>query len=241
MASSIRDNLELVLERIANAALSVGRSPTEVTLVAATKTQSIDRIADYRDACLALGVHPVCGENYAQELGEKSKIFPDIEWHFIGRLQRNKASLVVESAGLIESVGSIKILKAIDDQALRRKIRKNILLQINISEDFAKDGFLATELDSLAGEIHAVTGVLVSGVMTILEHGLSRGQIEEYYSRLQSLAAGLKRSGIINPGSPAAAQISMGMSDDFDVAIAAGATMVRVGTAIFGKRSKVNI
>ncbi len=236
MASSIKENLKSVLARIENAAKAAGRPPNDIKLVAATKTQSIEQIAEYKEACRFLGVQPICGENYVQELVEKSRIFPEIEWHFIGRLQRNKAALVVQSASLIQSVGSVKVLQAINEQALRQKTRTQILLQINISKDPAKDGFLPSELEVIAVERGTAAWLEVCGVMTILEYGLDSTKRQLFYSQMCSLAADLKCRGTIDQ---TPAQISMGMSDDFDVAIMAGATIVRVGTAIFGQRQSI--
>lgn len=236
MASSIQNNLRFVLERVASAATRRAASPRSVTVVAATKTRSEQLVREYLAACQVLGVPAVCGENYAQELSAKAQIFPEIEWHFIGRLQRNKADLVVRYASLIESVGSAKLLEALEVAASRVGKVQRILLQVNISRDPAKDGFLPEDLDSLRPLLRSFPNLQVKGLMTILRDGLSEPDTRCCYREMVELMVWASRSGLFESVTDGEPTLSMGMSGDFDIAVAEGANTVRIGSALFGPR-----
>lgn len=237
MASSIQNNLRLVLERVADAATRRAGTTRGVTVVAATKTQPEQRVREYLAACQALGVPAVCGENYAQELSTKAQVFPEIEWHFIGRLQRNKADIVVRYATLIESVGSVKLLDALEAAASRVNKKQRVLLQVNISRDPAKDGFLPEQLDSLRPLLPSYTHLQVRGLMTILKDGLAEPDARRCYREMAELGEWASRHGLYGSVTDGEPTLSMGMSGDFDIAVAEGANAVRIGSALFGPRN----
>jgi len=219
----ITDNLAKVLDRIELAAKRVGRSKDSVKLVAATKTQGLEEISAYQKACLELGIECICGENYAQELAVKAVQFTNISWHFIGGLQRNKIELVLQHSCFIQSVGSERVLIALNKAAQKIDRHVPVLLQVNISNDPNKEGFLPADI--LPELIAARFNTCVAGYMTVLQYGLELAQVRACYSELARMqkVAGLQ-------------ELSIGMSDDFDVAVEEGATIVRVGSAIFGAR-----
>jgi uncharacterized pyridoxal phosphate-containing UPF0001 family protein len=258
MASSVRENLAKVLTRIEEATRAAARSPESVTLVAATKTQSIETIADYVAACNEFGIAAVCGENYAQELDAKALALPHVEWHFIGRLQRNKVSVVYNSCRMIQSVDSERLLDTLIKNTSSERRGADFLLQVNISRDSAKGGFLPEDFTPPFIERLRTSAKQPRGLMTILQFGLGEDAQLKQYSELRALAERLegesvfgkgwtadgsrldRRAAIGRPsvpnGGPLPVELSMGMSEDFDVAIRSGATIVRVGSAIFGPR-----
>lgn len=260
MASSVRENLAKVLTRIEEATRAASRSPESVALVAATKTQSIETIAEYVAACHEFGIKPVCGENYAQELDVKARALPQVEWHFIGRLQRNKVSIVNGSCRMIQSVDSERLLEALIMNASGDKRGADFLLQVNISRDSAKGGFLPEDFTSMFLERLRTSATQPRGLMTILQFGIGEETQRERYAELRVLAERLQGESVFGKGwtadwsrldrsaaigrpsapngGPLPVELSMGMSEDFDVAIRCGATIVRVGSAIFGPRSR---
>ena len=216
-------------QAIVQAALTAGRDPGEVTLVAATKTQTDDAIRQV----IAAGV-TVCGENRVQELTAHlaAHAYDGAQVHFIGHLQTNKVRYVVGKVDLIHSVSSEKLLLAIDKQAEKLNIVQDILLEVNIGREEAKSGFLPEELTAGAQAALACPHVRVLGLMTIPPADAQREENIRYFQEVKALYVDINTKLFHNK----LKYLSMGMSGDYADAIRTGATMVRVGTAIFGAR-----
>lgn len=218
-------NLEAVRERIAGAAARVGRSADDITLVAVTKMQSVEAI----EAAIAAGVQDI-GENYVQEARAKfDRIREPIRWHLIGHLQSNKAGQALAIFDVVHTVDSFSLAQQISRRAgaLGREIET--LVQVNISGEGSKSGVQPDEARPLLESMLALPNIHPAGLMGIAPHTADPEEARPYFRRLHTLWDEL----------PAACRkhLSMGMSGDFEVAIEEGATIVRVGTAIFGARA----
>ena len=214
------------------AAAAAGRAPGAARLLLATKTQTAARIA----AALSAG-HRLIGENRAQELRDKAPLLAGLapEWHFIGPLQKNKIKYVVGTATLIHSVDSLELGLAIADEARKRAPGgvQDILLQVNIAEEATKSGAAPGQALALAGALADVPGLRVRGLMAIPPADTTAAEARRWFDAVAGLAAAGRAAGLQLD------ELSMGMSGDYVEAIAAGATLVRVGTAIFGARAPV--
>ena len=223
----IADNLAAVRERIARAAARSGRDSAEVALVAVSKVHPPDAIR----AAYAAGQREF-GENYAQELRDKAAALadlPDLRWHFIGHLQRNKAKYVAPHAALVETVDSPRLADALARQAERHERVIPCLVQVNVGGEAQKSGCASDEAADLVAAVEAHERLALEGLMTIPPFELDAGETRVYFDALAALRERL--------GGPRRLRhLSMGMSHDFEQAIAAGATLVRVGTAVFGPR-----
>lgn len=229
MTESIRENISVIREKMRAAALKAGRDEREILLVGASK---MNDSAACR-AAIAAGIDAL-GENRVQEmtlkLGEGA--YDGAPLHFIGHLQRNKVRQVVGKVALIHSVGSIPLLEEIDKQAQKLDITQDILLEVNIGGEESKSGFSPEELFEAARYAGSLQNVCVKGLMTIppvqtVEHG-NLPYFREVHRLYVDISAKLYHNGFV--------YLSMGMSDDYEDAIEAGATMIRVGSAIFGAR-----
>ena len=228
----LEQNIRLVKERIRAAALRAGRDPGEITLCAATKVQSDDTIR----AAIAAGV-AVCGENRVQELCahlETDAYAGAKQVHFIGHLQTNKVNRVVGRVELIHSVDSLRLLEAIDKQAARLGIVQDILLQVNIGGEESKGGVDPEGLEELARQALAMDHVRLRGLMAIPPVAHEPGGNTPYFVKMGQLFVDTKSK--IAHNKDEVNCLSMGMSGDYEDAIAHGATLVRVGTALFGPR-----
>lgn len=227
----IKANLDSVQQRISRAAEACGRRPEEVRLVAVSKSMPRDKLIQAVEA----GVETL-GENYVQEAREKFNALYalPIAWHFIGHLQSNKAKYVVKIFDLIHSVDSLKLARALDKQA--RKIDKvqEILIQVNISEEATKSGVRAEETLELVQEVSRFDNVAVKGLMTMPPFFNAPEKVRPFFRALAQLRQRIEAEGIPKVRMD---ELSMGMTGDFEVAIQEGATLVRIGTAIFGERS----
>lgn len=227
---SLEENIRKVQENIAAAAREVGRDPAEITLVAATKVQTDDTIR----AAIAAGV-TICGENRVQEMTAHldADAYAGAEVHFIGHLQTNKVKNVVGRVELIESVGSEHLLEAIDKQAAKLGIVQDVLLEVNVGDEESKSGVAVDELEALARRACELPNVRLRGLMAIPpvagEDG-NRGFFREMYQ----LFVDIKQKMAHNENDINC--LSMGMSGDYMDAVREGATLVRVGTALFGAR-----
>ncbi len=226
---SIRDNILEIRANIAAAARSAGRAPEEITLVGASK---MNDAAACREA-IAAGIDAL-GENRVQEMTQKlaENAYEGAPLHFIGHLQRNKVKLVVGKVALIESVGSYELLEAIDRQAEKLGIVQEILLEVNIGGEDAKSGFPAAELREAAERAKGFVHVCVRGLMTIPPVAEQPHGSVPYFEKVHALFVDINRDLYDNRLDT----LSMGMSGDYEDAVRCGATMVRVGTAIFGAR-----
>ena len=226
---SIAENIARVRANIAAAAKEAGRDVSEITLVGASKMND----ADACRAAIAAGID-VLGENREQEMTKKlaEHAYDGAPLHFIGHLQRNKVKNVVGKVAMIESVGSLELLSAIDKQAEKLGIVQDILLEVNIGGEAAKSGFAPQEVENAAAQAKKMDHVRVRGLMTIPPADATREENVVYFQKVQALYVDINRKMYDN----GLEYLSMGMSGDFADAIRAGANMVRVGTAIFGAR-----
>ena len=227
---SISTNLAHVVEEIRAAALAAGRDPAEITLVAATKTQSDDVIRQ----AIAAGV-TVCGENRVQEMVQKMEqhAYDGAPLHFIGHLQRNKVKQVVGHVALIQSVGSLELLQAIEKAAADRDLVQDILLEVNIGAEASKSGVSPEELWPLLDAAAAQEHIRVKGLMAIPPVNDNDDENRAYLARVYRLFVRAGERGYSNVSMET---LSMGMSGDYENAIREGATLVRIGTAIYGER-----
>ncbi|MEM6369191.1 MAG: YggS family pyridoxal phosphate-dependent enzyme [Myxococcota bacterium] len=226
--SSVVDEVRVRFQRVEaelrSACAAAGRTRDEVTLVAVSKRQPEERLA----AAIALG-HRDFGENYPQEMRRKQQAHPELRWHMVGHLQRNKARLLAE-VHLFHGLDSLRLAKAMARLGVETARPMRALVQVNQGREAAKTGFLEEELPSLFEALSDLKdGLDLQGFMTIPPPG----EGPRHFERLRRLRDDwVERSGLALP------ELSMGMSDDFGEAIAAGATIVRVGTALFGQRPK---
>ena len=226
---SIAENIARVREEIAQAAREAGREPGEILLVGASK---MNDAAACREA-VAAGIDAL-GENRVQEMTQKlsEHAYDGAPLHFIGHLQRNQVKQVVGHADLIQSVGSLPLLEEIEKVAAARGLVQDILLEVNIGREEAKSGFLKEELFAATEAALAMEHVRVLGLMTIPPADAQRQENIRYFQEVQALYVDMNTKLFHNE----LKYLSMGMSGDYADAIRAGATMVRVGTAIFGAR-----
>ncbi|MCL1980264.1 MAG: YggS family pyridoxal phosphate-dependent enzyme [Proteobacteria bacterium] len=226
----VRDNLAHIQETIARSARKAGRNPREIKLVAVSKTVDIELIAEAVQAGQTL-----FGENYIQEAADKmTRLPPSLKWHFIGRLQSNKARQAAELFEVIETVDRWKVAAALDSHARLLGKTLSILLQVNIGREPQKSGVLPEAAETLLRKISGETSLRVFGLMTMPPYSPDPEQSRPLFSALRQLAEQLASRGLFADN--AAVELSMGMSNDYAVAIEEGATLVRVGSALFGSR-----
>lgn len=228
---SIEENVRRIRQEIAQAALAAGRDPSQIQLCAATKMN--DAQAVHR--AIAAGVD-CCGENRVQELVAKQaeNAYAGVPVHFIGHLQTNKVRQVVGQVDLIQSVDSARLLQAINNEAQRRGIVQNVLLEVNIGGESSKSGFLADEILPFMENIAQYPNVCVMGLMAIPPISQKKGDNVKFFQKISDLCVDIRGKKYDNVKVDC---LSMGMSGDFADAIACGSTMVRIGTAIFGARN----
>lgn len=225
---SIATNLAAVRARLDRAAIAAGRDPSSVRLLAASKTRTP---ADIEEAITA--GHTLFGENRAQELRDKGRALEGrpIEWHFIGGLQKNKIKYIVGRAVLVHSIDSLSLATALSDRIQRDGLPPiGVLLQVNLAGEASKGGTTQAAALDLAARIHELPGVALRGLMTLPPFSANPDEVAPWFSGLAALAEAGRSQGL------PLTELSMGMSGDLEVAVAHGATIVRVGTAIFGRR-----
>ena len=230
MTDTIESRLKMVRGRIANAAIACNRDPKSIRLVAATKTVPADRIR----VAIRAGIRDV-GENYVQEAREKIESLKDeeVSWHFIGRLQTNKAKYAVRMFDLIHSVDSLKLANELNKRAAKIEKVQKILIQVNISGEKTKSGIETERAIDLVRQIAALGNIAICGLMTLPPYFNAPEKVRPYFKSLKILQERIRDADIPNVGMD---ELSMGMSGDFETAIEEGATIVRIGTAIFGER-----
>jgi pyridoxal phosphate enzyme (YggS family) len=226
----MRDRIQQVLERIAEAAERTGRHPAEVGLVAVTKTHPAAAVREAADAGLT-----VFGENYVQEARDKIEALADLDlsWHFIGHLQSNKAKYAVDLFDLIHSVDSLKLAKEIDKQAEKRGKVQDVLVQVNLGNEPTKSGTGQDEAADLCRQTARLKHVKIRGLMTMPPFFDEPEKARPYFAALRRLR---DRIGALSIEGVFMEELSMGMTGDFEAAVEEGATWVRIGTAIFGER-----
>lgn len=225
----VRENLEEVRRRIVEACRRVGRDPGEVTLIAVSKTKPVPMLSEAYDA----GARDF-GENKVQEIVAKAPQLPeDIRWHMIGHLQRNKVHQVVGRAVLIHSVDSLRLAEQIEAEAKKQGTEVDILLEVNVAEEESKFGFRLEEVEEAIRNISRLSHVHIQGLMTIAPFVENSEENRPIFKKLYEFAVDIGKKNIDNVNTGV---LSMGMTGDYEVAIEEGATMVRVGTGIFGAR-----
>ncbi|MBL0715676.1 MAG: YggS family pyridoxal phosphate-dependent enzyme [Desulfosarcina sp.] len=227
----MKTNIEHINYRIRAAAESCGRLRDDIYLVAVSKTIPAERVR----AAVTAGVTTL-GENYIQEAREKIEALEDlsVSWHFIGHLQRNKAKYAVRLYDLIHSVDSIRLAREIDKQAGKIAKNQTILIQVNTGQEATKSGIYEEDAMTLVREAAALENVTVRGLMTLPPYFYAPEKVRPYFRALRKLRERIRAAAI--PGIEMT-ELSMGMTGDFETAIEEGATMVRIGTAIFGERA----
>ena len=228
---SLEENIARVKANMARAALEAGRDPAEITLVAATKVQTSDTIR----AAIAAGI-TICGENRVQELTAHldDYAYDGAKIHFIGHLQTNKVRFVVGRVDLIESVDSPRLLEAIERQAEKLNLVQDVLLEVNIGREESKGGCLPEDLPALARQALDLPHVRLRGLMAIPPVAAEPGANRSFFAATRQLYVDIRRQ--IGDNDTDIDCLSMGMSGDYEDAIREGATLVRVGTALFGPR-----
>ena len=221
-------NYNAVMKKLDNALLKAGKTRQDVILLAATKTVDVDTI----NYAINKGIAYI-GENKVQELLSKYDGVIDVHHHFIGHLQTNKVKDVVGKVELIHSVDSLKLAKEISKQAQKLSKTMDILLEINIGNEDSKWGFTPDNLENSIKEIAALTNIRICGLMAIPPICENAEENRKYFKKMYQLFVDIRDKNIDNSYMNI---LSMGMSDDFDIAIEEGANLVRVGTALFGKR-----
>jgi len=226
---SIADNLARVQERMADAAIRSGRRPDSVKLVGVTKTVDVGRIKEAISAGLQ-----ILGENYIQEARDKIReLGGPVKWHFVGRLQTNKAKYAVKLFDLIQTVDSIRLAKELNHRAQPLGRTIPIILQVNLTREARKGGVKISECLSLIKQVSTLKNLQIRGLMTMPPFFDQPERARPYFAQLRELSQKLAESQV--PGVEMN-ELSMGMSGDFETAIEEGATLIRVGTAIFGER-----
>ena len=228
--NDIAHNLAQVRDKISAAATRCGRASEEITLLAVSKTKPASAIADAIEA----GQHAF-GENYVQEGVDKIRFFQeqgktDLQWHFIGPLQSNKSRLVAEHFDWCHTIDRLRIASRLNDQRPEALPPLNVLIQVNISDENSKSGIALEELDALAADVAALPRLTLRGLMAI---PAPESSYERQFAVAQQMAVAFEA---LKARYQTVDTLSLGMSDDMEAAIAAGSTMVRIGTAIFGAR-----
>ena len=221
-------NFSVIEEKIEAAVKKIGKKRSDITLLAATKTVDVDTI----NYAISSGITTI-GENKVQEFLSKYDSISPVTHHFIGHLQTNKAKDVVGKVSLIHSVHSLKLAREISKQAFKQGITQEVLLEVNIGEEESKSGFLYGEVIDAIKEISQLPNIFVKGLMAIPPICDKAEENRKYFKKMYNLFVDIREQKIDNSSMEI---LSMGMSDDFDVAIEEGANLIRVGTALFGKR-----
>ena len=226
----LKENLEQVQKNICAACEKAGRNRNEVTLIAVSKTKPVEMLQEIYDC----GVRDF-GENKVQEMCDKMEVLPeDIHWHMIGHLQTNKVKYIVGRTTLIHSVDSLKLANEIQKQAEKKDVIADILVEVNIAEEESKFGIHKEETIELVREIAKLPNIRIKGLMTIAPFVENAEDNRLYFREIRQLSVDIKNQNIDNVSMDV---LSMGMTGDYMVAIEEGATLVRVGTGIFGERN----
>lgn len=226
----LKENLKAVDQEIKEACYRSGRAREDVTLIAVSKTKPVETLQEAYD----LGVR-VFGENKVQELVDKYEVLPkDIHWHLIGHLQRNKVKYIIDKVDMIHSVDSIRLAETIEKEAAKHNIKVKILIEVNVAKEESKFGIHPEELDAFIEEISHFSHIQVMGLMTIAPFVENAEENRPIFEHLRKLSVDIANKNIDNI---IMSVLSMGMTNDYQVAVEEGATMVRVGTGIFGERN----
>ncbi len=226
----VAKNLEEVRAHITEACIAAGRDKEEVTLVAVSKTKPVEMLQEAYQAG-----QRIFGENKVQEIMDKYEVMPkDVQWHMIGHLQRNKVKYIVDKVAMIHSVDSLRLAQAIQQEAEKKKVVVPVLIEVNVAKEESKFGFSVEEVFPALEEMSTYPNLHVQGLMTIAPFVENGEDNREIFRKLKKLSVDIEKKNINNI---TMSVLSMGMSGDYQVAVQEGATMVRVGTGIFGERN----
>ncbi|MGL4791844.1 MAG: YggS family pyridoxal phosphate-dependent enzyme [Anaerotignaceae bacterium] len=235
---SIKENIKEINNRIEAAAIKSGRKKEDITFIVVSKTVGVDRIKEVLEAG-----ETILGENRVQEIMEKyeplgcEKESNVIKWHLIGHLQTNKVKYIIDKVDLIHSVDSFKLAEEISKKAVAKNIKAKILLEINIANEDSKFGYKVEEVLSAVEEIKDLPNVYIEGLMTVAPFVENPEENRVYFKKMKQLAVDIGEKKLDNVNMDI---LSMGMTGDYEVAIEEGATMVRIGTGVFGERLYTN-
>ena len=226
----ISDNIKKIQKNIEKSCQKAGRDPKEVTLIAVSKTKPIPMLEEAYQA----GSRDF-GENKVQEIMDKHPALPeDIRWHMIGHLQRNKVKYIVDKVALVHSVDSLRLAEELSRQAGKKQAEIDVLVEVNIAEEESKFGTSRAEAIQLVEEMAKLPHIHVKGLMTIAPFVEEPEENRKYFRQIKELSVDITKKNIDNVSMSV---LSMGMTNDYMVAVEEGATMVRVGTGIFGERN----
>lgn len=225
----LKDNYDKVTEKISHVCEEAGRDAKDVTLIAVSKTKPVSMLLEiYDHGCRNFG------ENKVQELVDKYEVMPkDIQWHMIGHLQRNKVKYIIDKVALIHSVDSLRLAEEISKEAVKKNVEVDILIEVNVAMEESKFGTTASETLNLVEEVSKLPGIHIKGLMTIAPYVENPEENRQYFAQLKQLSVDISAKNIDNVTMDV---LSMGMTGDYEVAVSEGATLVRVGTGIFGER-----
>lgn len=226
----VAENLAQVQKNIEESCRNVNRDPGEVTLIAVSKTKPVEMLREAYDA----GAR-VFGENKVQEIVDKYDHMPsDVKWHMIGHLQRNKVKYIVDKVAMIHSVDSFRLAETIEKEAAKKNVTVPILIEVNVAQEESKYGLKPEEVLPFIEEIADFSHIQIKGLMTIAPYVENAEENREIFRELKKLSVDIAAKNINNV---TMSVLSMGMTGDYMVAVQEGATMVRVGTGIFGARN----
>ena len=229
---SVAENLKTIRKRVDAACERAGRRPEEVTLIAVSKTKPLSMLQEAYGA----GARDF-GENKVQEIMDKHPQLPeDIQWHMIGHLQRNKVKYIVDKVSMIHSVDSLRLAQTIEQEAAKHNVCVPVLLEVNVAQEESKFGLKMDEVLPLIDTIADFPHIKVQGLMTIAPYVENAEDNRDFFRQLKKLSVDIEAKNINNVSMSV---LSMGMTGDYQVAVQEGATMVRVGTGIFGERNYV--
>jgi len=229
METQIISNINAIKQKIAAAAQRAGRDPLSIKLMAVTKTVPPERILKAIEAGLTM-----LGENYIQEAKDKIAAIGDhARWHMIGHLQTNKAKYAVKLFDYVHSVDRLELAQELDKRAGQIKRKLNVLIEVNVSGEESKSGIEKTQALELVRQVAHLPNLAVRGLMTMAPYSDNPENSRPYFKALRDLRTNIDHAGIAGISME---ELSMGMTDDFEVAIEEGATIIRVGRALFGKR-----
>lgn len=225
----ISQNIKEVKEKIEMAAARSGRKSEDITLVAVSKTQPIEKIIEAKESGLN-----IFGENKVQEIVDKYPNIIEVQWHLIGHLQTNKVKYIIDKVSLIHSLDSISLAEEIDKRAKKANKIMPVLIQINIGKEESKSGIFEEELQDFIEELKKFNNIVIKGIMTIPPKADSDDEARKYFKRMKEIFESLK---VYNCENIDIEYLSMGMTGDYEIAIEEGANIIRVGTGIFGERN----
>lgn len=227
--ASIASNLHLVREKVSQAALKVGRDPEDIQIIAVTKTVDIPQMEE----AIAAGITAI-GENRVQEITKKYPLLKEkVDWHLIGHLQTNKVKYIIDKVSLIHSLDRLSLANEISKRAQQKGLVMPVLVQVNVAKEESKFGLKVEEVIPFLKDIAGMQGLKILGLMTIAPFVEDVEDVRYVFRDLRNLAEKIKQEAI--PG-VVMKHLSMGMTNDYEVAVEEGATLIRVGTGIFGQR-----